>query len=230
VEFGASTGHSGLMTKVAAAEERYQLHVMLHHVNPAPWRRLLVRPDMTIDHLHRLIQLSMGWAEETWHEFRIHGTVHFGRRLGYGGSDPSGTADKTLASFCLIPGERFGYNYGGWRCQLRLEKVVVVDHPRASPACTGGKWGTPPEHCGDGWSYMTHRQRIRCPSEAIDLFAALIEEPLEDAGCFRERAKSIAAWSRWMHFDRRQLYTRLRSASLAWDEGLDDVFSAADGN
>lgn len=217
------------MSKAVVSEERYQLHVMLLDVGPAAWRRLLIRPDMTIDELHRLIQLCMGWSEENWHEFRIHGAAQFGRRRGYGGSDPSGTADKTLSSFCLIPGERFRYDYGGWRCQLRLEKVVAVERPRAWPVCSGGKWSAPPEHCGDGWSYMTHRQRIRYPSEVIDLFADLIEEPPEDARRFRERAKRIIAWSLWMHFDRRQLNTSLRSATLAWNEEMDDAFSVAIG-
>ena len=84
---------------------------MLLDVGPAPWRRLLVRPGMTIDELHRLIQLCMGWGERTWHEFWFHGTIHFGRRAGYGGLDPSGTADTMLSSFCLTPGERFRYDY-----------------------------------------------------------------------------------------------------------------------
>ena len=218
------------MSKVVVSEERYQLHVMLLNVGPAPWRRLLIRPNTTIDELHRLIQLCMGWEEEAWHEFRIHGALQFGRRRGYGGSDPSGTADKTLASFCLIQGERFRYDYGGWRCQLRLEKVVVVDHHRAWPVCTGGKWGTPPERCGDGWSYMIHRDRIRHPAEAIELFADLIDEPPDDARQFRERAKKIIAWSRWMHFDRCQLNTKLHSATLTWDEEMDDAFPFAIGD
>ena len=99
-------------------EDRYQLHVMLLDVGPAAWRRLLVRPDMTIEELHRLIQLCMGWGDQNWHEFRIHGLAHFGRRRGCGGSDPSETAGKTLSSFCLTPGERIRYDYGGWRCSV----------------------------------------------------------------------------------------------------------------
>jgi hypothetical protein len=65
-----------------------------------------MRPDITLEALHRLIQLCMGWGDQSWHEFRIHGLAQFGRRRGYGGSDPIETADKTLSSFCLTPGER----------------------------------------------------------------------------------------------------------------------------
>ena len=88
------------MSQVFVAEERYQLHVMLLDVGPAPWRRLLIRPETTIDELHRLIQRCMEWDDQTWHSFRIHGTVQFGRRRGYSGSDQSGTADMALS-----PGE-----------------------------------------------------------------------------------------------------------------------------
>ncbi|WP_370516195.1 hypothetical protein [Novosphingobium sp. 18052] len=84
-------------------------------------------PETTIDELHWLIQLCMGWGEHSWHEFRIHGNLQFVRRRGYGGTDPSGTADRRLSSFCLIAGERFRYDYGGWRFQFRLEKVVMVE-------------------------------------------------------------------------------------------------------
>jgi hypothetical protein len=87
---------------------------MLLEVAPAPWRRLLIRSDTTVDELHRLIQRCMAWDERAWHAFRIHGTVQFGRRSGYGGSDLGGTADTALLHFRLIPGERFCYEYGDW--------------------------------------------------------------------------------------------------------------------
>lgn len=221
------------MSKVVIAEERYQLHVMLLDVGPAPWRRLLVRPETTIDELHRLILRCMAWEESAWHAFRIHGTLHFGRRSGYGGSDPGGTADTALSRFRLIPGERFSYDYGDWRCQLRLEKIVVANPSRFWPVCIGGKWGAPPEQSGGGFPYMNCRQRIRYPSETIDLLVDLVDaplaEPFENIGQFRARLKNIAAWSRWMHFDRRQLNASFRSVSLAWDEERDDEISFAIG-
>ena len=217
------------MSQVFVAAERYQLHVMLLDVGPAPWRRFLIRPETTIDKLHRLIQRCMEWDDQTWHSFRIHGTVQFGRRRGYSGSDQSGTADMALSRFCVIPGERFCYDYGSWRCQLRLEKIVVVHQPRFWPVCIAGKWSAPPEACGDGRSYMTHRERIRCPTETIDLCVDLVDDGPEDPARFREQLKKIIAWSRWMHFDRRQLNTNLRSLPLAWEEEKDDAFSFAIG-
>ncbi len=221
------------MSNVVVAEERYQLHVMLLDVGPAPWRRLLIRPDTTIDELHRLVQRCMVWDERAWHEFRIHGTLQFGRRSGYGGLDPGGTADAPLSRFRLIPGERFSYDYGNWRCQLRLEKIAVVARPRNWPVCIGGKWGAPPEASGGGFAYMNCRQRIRYPSETLDLLVDLIDapldEPIEDTGQFRTRLKNIAVWSRWMHFDRRQLNTSFRSVSLAGAEEKEDEISFAIG-
>ena len=218
------------MVQVGFFEERYQLHVLLLDVGPAPWRRLLVRLETTIDELHRLIQLCMGWDERTWHEFWLHGNVYFGRRAGYGGTDPSGTADKPLSSFCLIPGERFRYSYGSWHCQIRLEKIIAADHPRSWPVCIGGKWGAPPEHCRDGLSYMNHRERIRYPFEVIDLLVDLTEEPDEDPARFRARAMRIIEWGGWMNFDRNKLNARLCTATLTWREDIDNVFSIAIGD
>nr|KIS30375.1 hypothetical protein TQ38_23050 [Novosphingobium sp. P6W] len=102
----------------------------------------------------------MGWGDRSWHEVRIHGLAQIGRRRGRGGADLSETAEKKpLSSFCLTPGERIGYDYGGWRCQLCLEKVMLVERPRFGPICIGGKWRAPPEWCGSGRSYMTDRKR-----------------------------------------------------------------------
>jgi hypothetical protein len=77
---------------------------------------------------------------------------------------------------------------------------------------------------------MTDPQRIRHPFEVIDLLADLLHEVLEDAGQFRERAKQVIEWSRWMHFDRALLNTSLRSAKLTWVEEMDDAFSFATGD
>jgi hypothetical protein len=47
--FAVWLGQSNAMTDVVAPEERYQLHLLLLDVGPSPWRRLLIRPDTTVD-------------------------------------------------------------------------------------------------------------------------------------------------------------------------------------
>jgi hypothetical protein len=52
----------------------YQLRIVLRDISPLIWRRLLVRSDTTLAHLHRMIQILFAWSDEHLHHFHIFGT------------------------------------------------------------------------------------------------------------------------------------------------------------
>lgn len=41
----------------------YQLKIVLQGISPMIWRRLLVKSDSTIEDLHYIIQIAMGWED-----------------------------------------------------------------------------------------------------------------------------------------------------------------------
>jgi hypothetical protein len=41
----------------------YQLNVTLRNIRPLIWRRIQVWDDATLAHLHRVLQLVMGWED-----------------------------------------------------------------------------------------------------------------------------------------------------------------------
>jgi len=41
----------------------YQFHVLLLHMGPAIWRRVLIRSDSSIADLHYALQIVMGWDD-----------------------------------------------------------------------------------------------------------------------------------------------------------------------
>ena len=49
----------------------YQLKVTLEDIEPPIWRRILVKGDVTLFKLHRIIQLAMGWEDYHLHEFMV---------------------------------------------------------------------------------------------------------------------------------------------------------------
>jgi hypothetical protein len=49
----------------------YEMTVTLDGVEPAVWRRVRVPADYTLDRLHDVIQIVMGWQDNHLHHFEI---------------------------------------------------------------------------------------------------------------------------------------------------------------
>ena len=52
-----------------------QLKIALSRISPMVWRRVLVRSDLTLYGLHRVIQTAFGWEDFHLHQFKIHGRL-----------------------------------------------------------------------------------------------------------------------------------------------------------
>ena len=52
-------------------ERNYLLKISLLEIEPEIWRRFVVPADITLDRLHDVIQIVMGWTDSHLHEFRI---------------------------------------------------------------------------------------------------------------------------------------------------------------
>ncbi|GAC1552494.1 MAG: hypothetical protein NVS2B7_28470 [Herpetosiphon sp.] len=85
----------------------FQFKIVLRHVTPMVWRRVVVAGDTTIAHLHRIMQLTMGWQDVHLHAFRVYGKEYSSSSLGgLLADDPDAI---TIASLRLRPRERFSY-------------------------------------------------------------------------------------------------------------------------
>jgi hypothetical protein len=104
------------MSESAASISVYQFRVVLRHVTPMVWRRVLVRSDTSIAQLHRVIQLTMGWDNLHLHRFRIHGKDYGGRSIG--STFATDAHAVTLASLRLRLRERFAYHNDFRHCQV----------------------------------------------------------------------------------------------------------------
>jgi Plasmid pRiA4b ORF-3-like protein len=122
-----------LTTKTA---QIYQVHVLLHDVEPAVWRRLPVCADATLADLHAIVQIAFGWRDDRRHYFVIRGKTYGDRNAG-----PESAA---LATFGFRPKERFKYEIGGrWRHQIRFEEANGLAAPH--PVCLAGARVAPAE-------------------------------------------------------------------------------------
>ncbi len=105
----------------------YQLKATLKGVRPPVWRRIQVKSDVSLRHLHSVLQDVMGWYDYHLHEFTIDG-VHY--------ADPDAVEDnmyeivsdrKTRLPSVIGLGSRFHYEYDfgdGWEINIVVEKIM----------------------------------------------------------------------------------------------------------
>lgn len=188
----------------------YQLRIVLRDISPLIWRRLLVRGDTTLAHLHRMLQILFAWSDEHLHHFHIFGKDY--------GSNAADTRHVTLHRFGFQPGERFRYvynYYAPWQCDMRLEALVPCEPKRFYPVCTGGQRPAPPEHVQDAEAYLALLDEHRSPSwDALQVLAeaaqVLLEAPADVS--IREAIGDLDTIREAM--DRLDLYQQLQPSAF----------------
>jgi len=132
----------------------YRIKVTLLGTNPPIWRRLLVPANLTLEQLHNVLQLAMGWENCHMHDFRI-GQRRFGKPeqgealMGM----PRTASERTARLFSVLAkaGAKAVYTYDfgdGWEHEIVVEKVLPPDAEHAYPICVDGERHAPPEDCG----------------------------------------------------------------------------------
>jgi hypothetical protein len=150
-------------------QEIYQIKVTLLDTDPPIWRRLLVPADLTLEQLHYVLQLAMGWEDCHMHEFRI-GQQRFGTpdpmETAFGGSR---TASERTARLWNVLGRAgikavYTYDFGdSWDHRIVVEKRLPPEPGRAYPACLAGERHAPPEDCGGIPGFYNLLEAIRNP-------------------------------------------------------------------
>jgi pRiA4b ORF-3-like protein len=139
---------------VEKPQEIYQIKVTLLGTDPSIWRRLLVPAELTLEQLHDVLQLAMGWEDCHMHEFRI-GPQRFGKpdpmEQAFGG--PRTASERTARLFHVLgrAGTKAVYTYDfgdNWEHQIVVEKRLAPEPGCAYPACLAGERHGPPEDCG----------------------------------------------------------------------------------
>jgi hypothetical protein len=139
---------------VEKPQEIYQIKVTLLGTDPPIWRRLLVPAELTLEQLHDVLQLAMGWEDCHMHEFRI-GPQRFGKpdpmEQAFGG--PRTASERTARLFHVLgrAGTKAVYTYDfgdNWEHQIVVEKRLAPEPGCAYPACLAGERHGPPEDCG----------------------------------------------------------------------------------
>jgi len=133
----------------------YQIKATLDEIRPPIWRRLEVLNDTTLEELHLILQVAMGWANYHLHQFTIDG-------IEYGQPDPdygSEMEDETKVKLYQVAPEEnakfiYEYDFGdSWQHTVLIEKILPVEKGKHYPMCIKGERACPPEDIGGPWGY-----------------------------------------------------------------------------
>jgi hypothetical protein len=146
----------------------YYLRITLQDSKPPIWRDILVPNDLTLEGLHYVIQIVMGWGNCHVHQFIAEkvlytaGIVNSNHDTTYG-LDQSDVEiqdrneKKYTVSQLLFKEEAtiiYEYDLGdSWTHQIKLKKIMPVDANAHQPRCIKGENACPPEDCGGIWGY-----------------------------------------------------------------------------
>jgi hypothetical protein len=148
--------------KAAKNRRVYQLKVALRGVSPSIWRRVQVWEDCTLDQLHRVLQVAMGWENYHLYEFRIGGAMY---RDPHPENEPEILNAKRTRIGNVLPGIgaefEYLYDFGDcWQHDLVLEAILEPSQDALYPRCAGGERSCPPEDVGGIGGYEHYLQAM----------------------------------------------------------------------
>jgi len=180
----------------------YQLKIILLNISPMIWRRLLVSSDSTIEDLHYIIQIAMGWEDIHLHHFIIYGKDYGVSKSG-GQSFADTASEVKLADFNFRKNEKFIYEYDfsinpvmgisrhWWRHQIRVEAILTPKANKTYPVCIGGKGVCPPENCGGAMGFMEAKQEYLIGNIVERFSSILLQENWTEE---REEIRQLQTW------------------------------------
>ena len=124
------------------------LRVVSLKVSPLVARLISVPDDLSLEELHDVLQLVLGWSGQAFYNFRIHGQ-EIGRRRQL--------RTHLLREFQLRRREKFLYTYDFldlWEWEIRVLDIEPGSAEAWRPRCLAGRAATPPQECGGPRGYM----------------------------------------------------------------------------
>ncbi|WP_281401034.1 plasmid pRiA4b ORF-3 family protein [sulfur-oxidizing endosymbiont of Gigantopelta aegis] len=155
----------GSENNIVHLRQNYQIKVMMTHIKPPIWRRLIVDSRISLAALHDSIQISMGWDDEHMHQFIDRDDGIYGEIELSGLSDDHNMDESLVLLNEVLKNEkdwmRYEYDFGdGWEHKIILEKILPHQKNQLPVVCIKGKRACPPENCGGPWGYQNLLEQL----------------------------------------------------------------------
>jgi len=165
-------GTRGGWSFMPGPEEIFELEVVLAGSKPRIWRRFEVSSRCTLDDLHNVLQLVMGWQNCHLHEFRTKDDRRFSPPMpdGYDVDEGAGNSAAIALSALkkeMTQGLTYEYDFGdGWTHLIKLKKTRPMES-RHKPKCLAGENACPPEDCGGLYGYYDMLEAVKDPKHEM---------------------------------------------------------------
>ena len=136
-------------------EPMFILKIRLVDSKPEIWRRFAVPGRITLDRLHDVIQIVMGWTDSHLHEFTI-GSKHY-TEFPQKGDGMLASEKYHLEALAKKRGRTFEYLYDlgdSWKHEITIEHNDIDPQQFPDPIiCIDGEGACPPEDVGGIYGY-----------------------------------------------------------------------------
>jgi Plasmid pRiA4b ORF-3-like protein len=148
------------------ADTVFQIKMTLRGIDPPIWRRIQTQ-ECTLEELHALIQVTMGWEFEHLYRFNIGGVEYADLEM-VRDEDVEDACATTLSEVLPTRNRRprfiYEYDFGDeWIHQLIVEERIPPEEGIKYPFCLAGQRACPPEDCGGPWGYSDFVEAITNP-------------------------------------------------------------------
>jgi hypothetical protein len=180
----------------------YQLKISLDETEPEIWRRVVVPADITLDRLHDVIQICMGWNDSHLHRFTIDGREYTDYFDEVDEGREEFEAMYVLGDLVKTKGAEFNYlyDYGDdWSHTVRYEKSRREPNHGYAITCEGGAMCCPPDDVGGIPGFEEFRRIMADPAdEEYQDYLTWYGKPFDPKEFDRYAAQRNLAWYlRW---------------------------------
>ena len=132
----------------------YSLRISLDDSKPPIWRRIIVK-SLSLQVLHRVVQVAMGWDDMHLHGFDV-------RKIRVPLVDDGAAIDERSISIAQLFAAKikkitYTYDFGDlWKHTIAIEKTLPAESLARYPKCISGQGACPFEDIGgiDRWSRL----------------------------------------------------------------------------
>ncbi|MGA2584648.1 MAG: plasmid pRiA4b ORF-3 family protein [Tepidisphaeraceae bacterium] len=140
------------------SSDAYQIKITLAGSKPPIWRRFVAPANITLDRLHDLVQVVMGWTDSHLHAFYVGEKQYTTKRRDGIDLDVDGHDERKFRLCDVAPAPkskvRYEYDFGdSWEHLLLVEKIIPPAEKPPLYCCLTGAGQCPPEDCGGIWGY-----------------------------------------------------------------------------